>query len=106
MTSLLVKGFPMEKIIAARRLLMTVNLEDRLGEILDIIEEAYRKKPWLLSGKSSAFLLSGLIYLVAWKNGARLTQREITETLGITEVRIRDSTRFWRDILEKSNTPS
>jgi len=95
---------PPDKIAAARELLRAVNLEDRLGEILATIGKAYMEKPWLLSGRSSAFLLSGLIYLTAKKNGAPLTQRMIESTLGYTEPSVRASWFFWRNLLSRMET--
>jgi len=94
-----IKRIPVEKIVAARNLLMSVNLDDMLVEILSTIEKTYKSKPWLLSGRSSAFLLSGLIYLTAKRKGMTLTQREIGKALIISELTVRNSTRFWMDLL-------
>ena len=90
-----INRIPTKRIIEARRLLVTVNLEDKLYEALDIIEKEYREKPWLLSGKSSAFLLSGLIYIIARENGKWLTQQEIADSFGCTPVTVRHSYQFW-----------
>jgi transcription initiation factor TFIIIB Brf1 subunit/transcription initiation factor TFIIB len=92
----IVKRLPREKIAEAKMLLMSVNLEDKLEEVLSIIEKAYGEKPWLLSGRTAAGLLSGLIYLIARQNGARLTQREIAQALITTELTVRNSCRIWK----------
>ena len=97
----IVKRLPKEKVFQAKMLLMSVNLEDKMDEILSILEKAYREKPWLLSGRSAAGVLSGLIYRIARQNGAQLTQREIAQAFTTTEVTVRNSCLIWEKIIHE-----
>lgn len=103
MKSPILRRIPKRRIVEAKRLLTTIDLEDKMDEILGIIEKVYGIKPWLLSGRSSAFLLSGLIYLIAKRNGAVITQSEIGEAFRVTELTIRNSCRFWKDMAESTD---
>lgn len=99
---MIVERIPSEIIMKSRRLLAKVGLETKIDDILEIIEETYKKHPCRLSGKKSVSLLSGLIYIIAKQNGQALTQKTITKTLGCHEVTVRSSYYFWMDLLNAS----
>jgi len=94
-----VKRFPKERIEQARKALAMAALEDRLDEVLGLVEKAYREKPWLLSGKTAAGILSGLVYAFTRRCGAPLTQFEVAMAFNVTEVTVRKSYyRIWEKV--------
>ena len=86
----------------ARKLLIEIGREDLLQKAVDTANQKYLEKPYLLSGKSGRTLLAGLIYtlLKSDRNGMPLiSQREVAEAFGCTEVSVRKSHRLWAGIL-------
>ncbi len=65
------------------------------SKAVDVINETYQANPTFFSGKSMRGIIGGLFYVLGHRYGNARTQKEIAQSLNITEMTIRASCRNW-----------
>lgn len=71
---------------------------DRASDIIDIARENN-----YVSGKSSTGVAAGAVYIAANENNEAVTQSELSETVGVTTVTIRNRYKDQKELLESSD---
>jgi len=87
---------PQETLKLAHRIWENPKVARKIGlEASKLIEECYQNKPTFFCGKPRMSVLSGLFYLLGFKNNVPKPMREISKAADVTSVTIKVSYRRW-----------